>query len=219
MAAPFPTAFSTTGPAVPGGSRAVEFPWHGNTGPHFVLEVTDRCNIACRACYKAKTGFIRPLAAILRDVEAACLLRPIQTVSLAGAEPTLHPELPELVERIRRMGLRASLVTNGLLLEDSLLEMLARAGLDVVMLHVDEGQKRPDLPPCPTEEDVTALRLKLARRVAAHGMDAGLNATIYPDTLGRLTRLVRTVLSAPEISFAFITHAVDVAGMAAGSGR
>jgi hypothetical protein len=202
-----------------GGSRAVEYPWHGNTGPHFVLEVTDRCNVACRACYKAKGDSCRPLADLLRDVETARSLRPLQTVSLAGAEPTLHPDLPELVAGVRRMGLRAALITNGVLLDDVLLEKLARAGLDLVMLHIDEGQKRPDLAPHPTAADVTALRITLARRVAAHGMDAGLNATIYPDTLVRLPELVRTVLATPEIGFAFVTHEVDVTGMAAGNGR
>src|SRR5512138_2486230 len=99
----------------------IRFPWTIRTSPNFLLEVTTGCNVQCRGCYKIKSDGVRPLKEIRRDLETGLRLRRAQTVSIAGAEPTLHPELPEIVAQVRRLGLRAALLTNGLLLTDSLL--------------------------------------------------------------------------------------------------
>jgi hypothetical protein len=48
-------------------------------------------------------------------------------VALGGGEPTLHPELPALLEAIQRRGLRAGLTTNGR--DAAQVQSLADAGL------------------------------------------------------------------------------------------
>jgi pyruvate-formate lyase-activating enzyme len=197
----------------------IDLPWTAETGPHLVLEITQACNIACRSCYKIKSEQVKPREQVLAEVDFALRKRQIQTVSIGGAEPTLHPELGEIVREIRRRGLRAALVTNGLLLDDDYLDRLKRAGLDVVMFHVDEGQRRPDLPSEPSVGETNRLRTELTRRAARHGLDAGLSVTLYPEVLSRLADLVRLVVESDPIHFLFATHSTDVHGLMRGASR
>ncbi|MFH1027792.1 MAG: radical SAM protein, partial [Pseudomonadota bacterium] len=157
----------------------IELPWDKKSVPHCVLEINQQCNLSCRACYREKTGGSKSVAAIMADLDTIERHQQVQTVSVAGGEPTLHPDLVEIVAAIHGRGHSVSLVTNGVLLTDQLLSRLKLAGLDIVMIHVDEGQQRPDLPAGPTVADINRLRREIARRVAAHGIDAGLCVTIY----------------------------------------
>ncbi|MFP4310217.1 MAG: radical SAM protein, partial [Desulfococcaceae bacterium] len=188
----------------------ISFPWKANDIPHAVLEVNSRCNIRCRACYHRKAGWTKPVVEILAELEILVERQKPQTVSLAGGEPTLHPELPEIVSAIHKRGLRVALISNGVLLDGTLLGRLADAGLDLVMLHVDEGQERPDLPENASLEDLDALRWSLAERVRAANIQAGLSVTLYPDTLENLPTLIPRFLDTPEFSFLFVTHSVDL---------
>ncbi len=198
----------------------IRFPWTTATAPGLLLEITTGCNVHCRGCYKLKEPGVRSLEEIERDLLTGMRLRRAQTVSIAGAEPTLHPQLPEIVAMVRRHGLRTALLTNAMLLDDDvLLARLKTAGLDLVLAHIDEGQQRPDLPPNATLDDVNQLRLHLTRRIAAHGIDAGLCATIYPDTLQNVSSLVRLMLESEHIGFLFASHYVDVATVALGDGH
>lgn len=195
------------------------FPWNPQTVPHMVLEITSGCNIVCRGCYKDKGVGTASLDQVERDLDVAQAARRVHTVSIAGAEPTLHPKLPEIVGIVRRRGLRAALITNGLRLDNALLARLGDAGLDIVMTHVDEGQQRPDLPRNPTGEDVNALRLDITRRVADHGIDAGLCTTLYRETLPNLPALVRLILDTKHIGFLFATQYADVQAIVRGQPR
>lgn len=183
----------------------IELPWDKKTVPHCVLEINQQCNLSCRACYREKSGGNRAVGTVLADLETIERNQEVQTVSVAGGEPTLHPDLVEIVRMIHGRGHSVSLVSNGLLLTDGLL-----ARLDIVMIHVDEGQERPDLPPAPTVADINALRQRLARRVAAHGIDAGLCVTIYREHFGNLKELFDCMAASPEINFLFATHAVEI---------
>jgi pyruvate-formate lyase-activating enzyme len=188
------------------GGHMIRLPWTSRTAPHFVLEITENCNITCRGCYKRRGDRVRSLSEVSEDLDAAFSARRVQTVSIAGAEPTLHPRLPEIVAMVRRRRARTALITNGVRLDDTLLAELKSAGLDLVMIHVDEGQQRPDLSASPTEDDINDLRLRLTRRSAAHGLDTGLAVTLYRDSLPRLSGLVRLILNSDHIHFLFATQ-------------
>lgn len=195
----------------------IELPWDKRTVPHCVLEINQECNLACRACYREKTGASKPFAVVMADLETLERNQEVQTVSVAGGEPTLHPELVEIVAAIHRRGHRVSLVTNGLLLNDALLAKLKQAGLDIVMIHIDEGQQRPDLPATPSVAEINLLRQKIARQVAAHGLDAGLCVTIYREHFDNLKELFACMVASPEINFLFATHAVEIDDIVANS--
>jgi MoaA/NifB/PqqE/SkfB family radical SAM enzyme len=187
----------------------ITLPWTAQNAPHLVLEVNHACNISCRGCYKQMTGAEKPVEDILRELDLALRERRVQTVSLAGGETTLHSGLVEIVRRIHARGLKTAILTNGLALGDDLLAELKAAGLNLVQLHIDEGQRRPDLPTDPTPADIHALRDRIAGRVARHGLDAGLCVTLYRYPVESVSALVEYVIRSRWIHFLFASHYFD----------
>ncbi len=194
----------------------IRMPWTSSSCPHFVLEINQKCNISCKGCYKKMDGSSKPLDQILSELDIALSKRRVQTVSIAGGEPTLHQQLCEIVSNIHRRNLKVVLATNGLLLGKSLLDGLKGAGLDMVMLHIDEGQDRPDLPRVPTFEKISSLRSALAERVAASDIDVGLSVTVYNNYFDRLPSVVDYVLNSKHINFLFAANYVDTDNLLTG---
>src|ERR671924_2303001 len=102
------------------------------------ISVIDKCNFRCTYCMPAEGLPWLDRDALLTPAEIEGLARlfvrlGIREVKLTGGEPTVRPELPEIVRRIRSIDpeLDLSLTTNGYLL-DRLAEPLRRAGLDRV---------------------------------------------------------------------------------------
>jgi MoaA/NifB/PqqE/SkfB family radical SAM enzyme len=58
-------------------------------------------------------------------------------ITISGGEPLLHPELDEIIRRIRDRGCIATLITNGYLLTPDRIKRLNRAGLDHLQISVD----------------------------------------------------------------------------------
>ncbi len=96
-----------------------------------------RCNLACAYCneFDAVSAPV-PLAEMLRRIE---LLADLGTtiITISGGEPLLHPDLDEIIRRIRRRGAIATLITNGYLLTVDRIRRLNRAGLDYLQISID----------------------------------------------------------------------------------
>src|SRR5437899_4197899 len=58
-------------------------------------------------------------------------------ITISGGEPLLHPELDEIIRRIRNNGSIAGLITNGYLLTADRIEKLNRAGLEWLQISID----------------------------------------------------------------------------------
>ena len=96
-----------------------------------------RCNLACTYCneFDAVSTPV-PLAEMLRRID---LLADLGTtiITISGGEPMLHPDLEEIIARIRRRGAMATLITNGYLLTVDRIRRLNRAGLDYLQISID----------------------------------------------------------------------------------
>ena len=107
------------------------------------ISVTDHCNLRCVYCmplsgvqYAPSENLLQAVE-IQRVVEAAASIG-FRRVRLTGGEPTLRPEIVEIVERVARVaGIEdVAMTTNGLRLPQ-LGSALAAAGLCRVNLHID----------------------------------------------------------------------------------
>lgn len=82
--------------------------------PTVNLHVVGHCNFSCGYCYarfeQAKTFLPLPAA---RTILAQLAASGVRRITFAGGEPTLHPDLEALLRECARLGLIASLVTNG----------------------------------------------------------------------------------------------------------
>ena len=92
----------------------------------YMIDVTSRCNLRCKYCYHPRNGSDRPKEDIISEASDRAYDAPF---ILTGGEPTLHPDLPEIVRRLNVMG-ETWLLTNGVkLLEDDLFGRLCEVGL------------------------------------------------------------------------------------------
>src|SRR5207302_9080021 len=62
-------------------------------------------------------------------------------ISLMGGEPTLHPQLPDLIRQCRKLGFfRTGMISNGFFLRPELIEALNEAGLQEMQISIDGVQ-------------------------------------------------------------------------------
>jgi len=103
---------------------------------------TRRCNLDCGYCNEYdKTSDPVPLETMLSRIDRLADLG-TTIITLSGGEPTMHPDLDAMIERIRERGAIATLITNGLLLTPQRIERLNRVGLDYLQISIDNA--RPD---------------------------------------------------------------------------
>lgn len=185
--------------------RPWHLPWRGADVPHAVLDVNRGCNLRCRGCINTHTTSVRSVDDVARDLDGLLERRHLASVTILGGETRLHPDIAEIVRRVKARGLDVELLTNGLVLDDPWLEGLAAAGLDILYLHLDGGQTRPEFPPQPTAEDLRGAWTRAAGRVADHGLDVGLSVTLYPDRLEDAVTAVDFVLGSPVVHYVLVT--------------
>ena len=96
-----------------------------------------RCNLACEYCNEYD-DFSKPVPteSMFQRVDKLGELG-TSVVTISGGEPLLHPELDEIIRRIRKNGIIAGLITNGYLLTAERIEKLNRAGLEWLQISID----------------------------------------------------------------------------------
>ena len=122
-------------------ARAVRKFVHGLTDTSHPLLVhiipIRRCNIDCGYCNEYdKVSEPVPTSTMLERIDHLAKLD-ASVVSFSGGEPLLHPDLDDLIGRIRSHGMMAGLITNGFLLSPKRIEALNRAGLDYLQISID----------------------------------------------------------------------------------
>ncbi len=113
-----------------------------------------RCNLACTYCNEFdKDSPPVPTKEMLRRIDK---LTEFGTgiITFSGGEPTLHPDLDDLIRRARTGGAIVTVITNGYLLTPDRIKRLNAAGLDYLQISIDNVQ--PD--------DVSKKSLKVLDR-------------------------------------------------------
>ncbi len=105
------------------------------------IEITNRCNLDCRTCIRnvwdEQPGNMSDLV-FERIFDGLQSVSPIPTVFLGGyGEPLTHPKVVEWVKRLKMMGARVELITNGVLLDEEISLQFIRSGLDMLWVSLD----------------------------------------------------------------------------------
>ncbi len=105
-----------------------------------IFSITNVCNLDCPICFthnRPDQAYHKSLEDVERIADRILERNPDQTiVDLTGGEPTLHPQLPEIVALLRRKGFARVMVnTNGMRLarDRELAQALARHDAHVVL--------------------------------------------------------------------------------------
>jgi MoaA/NifB/PqqE/SkfB family radical SAM enzyme len=119
-------AGSSSDPALPAAPRTV------------TLEVGTRCNLSCRHCstYSSPDGDVGLPTSDLLDVLTNLHARGTYEVWLSGGEPTLRPDLAELMQHATTLGLKVHLSTNGCFSEARCIE-LTKLGFASIRISFD----------------------------------------------------------------------------------
>jgi MoaA/NifB/PqqE/SkfB family radical SAM enzyme len=99
-----------------------------------------RCNLSCAYCneYDDVSKPV-PIEEMLRRIDHLARLG-TSIITLSGGEPTMHPDLDEIIARIRYHGRIAGMITNGYYLVPERIVRLNRAGLDHLQISIDNLQ-------------------------------------------------------------------------------
>jgi MoaA/NifB/PqqE/SkfB family radical SAM enzyme len=110
-----------------------------------------RCNLSCTYCNEYD-DFSKPVPTedMFRRVDKLAELG-TSVITISGGEPLLHPELDEIIRRIRKRGMIAGMITNGYLLVPERIQRLNRAGLEWLQISIDNV----------TPDDVSKKSLKV----------------------------------------------------------
>ena len=96
-----------------------------------------RCNLSCGYCNEYdKVSSPVPTSEMLHRIDLLAAMG-TEIITFSGGEPLLHPELDELIRRIRRHHRIATLITNGYLLSPERIRSLNRAGLEHLQISID----------------------------------------------------------------------------------
>src|SRR5271168_5107561 len=96
-----------------------------------------RCNLACTYCNEFD-DFSKPVPTeeMFRRIDKLGALG-TAVVTISGGEPLLHPELDDVIRRIRSNGMIVGLITNGYFLVAERIQRLNRAGLEWLQISID----------------------------------------------------------------------------------
>ncbi len=110
-----------------------------STGHPYMAHIVPmrRCNLACTYCNEFD-DFSDPVPVdeMLRRIDHLGRLG-TSVITISGGEPLLHPELDQIIARIRKTGAIAGMITNGYLLMPERIERLNQAGLDHMQISID----------------------------------------------------------------------------------
>ena len=132
-----------------------------------------RCNIDCGYCNEYdKVSPPVPFETMRARIDHLASLG-TSVVAFSGGEPLLHPELDDLIRRIRSHGMMAGLITNGFLLGEKRIKQLNEAGLDYLQISIDNV-----VPDEVSKKSLKTLDPKLAQLKAHAAFQVNINSVL-----------------------------------------
>ncbi len=156
--------------------------------PHAVIEPNYTCNRRCALCYNRYKDVVKPFEQVVEEIDQLLQKRNLETISILGGEPTLHPSLPAIVRAVRSRNVCCQILTNGVVLMkdhgDRLLDKLVEAGLNRIILHVDCGQGL-------TDDEIDEICDTLFPKFEARKLYFGLSMTLYVQNYKTVPAIMR----------------------------
>jgi hopanoid biosynthesis associated radical SAM protein HpnH len=145
-----------------------------------MLEPLYTCNLACLGCAKERhTGKLKdrlPVETCLEAVEESGA----PTVSICGGEPTIYPELPELIAGIIERKRHIYLCTNALLLDEKVFDVIPPHKRLTINVHLDGLEETHDYV-C-AKDGVYTKALEMIRESKRRGYHTTTNTTVFKET-------------------------------------
>ena len=105
------------------------------------IEPTNKCNLGCKTCIRRTWD--EPMGMMSESIFQRILdglkeLSHKPTIFFGGfGEPLYHPKIIEMINKVKELGSRVELITNGTLLTDEMSRELIKTGIDVLWVSID----------------------------------------------------------------------------------
>ncbi len=157
-----------------------------------LAELTHRCPLQCPYCSNPinleRASRELTTAEWARAIDEAATMGVLQ-IHFSGGEPTVRPDLEELVRHAHDAGLYTNLITAGVLLDERRVKALADSGLDHVQLSFQDSE--------PAGGDRIGgfkgghgRKIEVARWIRAAGLPLTLNLVVHRQNLHHLEDLI-----------------------------
>ena len=145
-----------------------------------MLEPLYTCNLACIGCsVERHTGKLKDRLSVAECLEAVDQAG-APTMSLCGGEPTLYPELPELLTELIKRKKYIYLCTNALVLDKKLFDLVAPDPHLIINVHLDGLAHTHDYV-C-DKEGVFDKAIEMIGESKRRGYYTMTNTTVYQET-------------------------------------
>lgn len=163
-------------------------------------DIIEECNLKCPTCFTASApdlSGVVPLEHVLANVDQRLARENgrLDVVMLSGGEPTLHPQLPQLLDELASRNIVRTLInTNGLLIarDDNLINLLQRHQ-DRVEVYLQFDGLRAESSRHHRGGDLTAIKRAAIDRLSKAGIFTTLTMTatlgVNDDEIGDVVML------------------------------
>lgn len=172
----------------------------------YLLDVTTQCNLTCPACYTSSSPALShylPVEAAVHAVEMALGREGgrLDVVMLSGGEPTVHPRIRELIERLCEFPItRILLNTNGIRIsnDNAFLEFLT-ALRDRVEVYLQYDGQRSATHHTLRGLDLRAIKTDVVTRLSAAQIFTTLVMTVVPQNADQIGEVLDTAFATPYV--------------------
>lgn len=159
--------------------------------PIVVWNITRTCNLRCVHCYADSHAERYPgelsweqCCAVIDDLADY----KVNALLLSGGEPTLHPQLPQLLERATERGLKVTISTNGTRITPQLAALFKKLGVAYVGISLDGiGAVHDKFRGVPGAFDGAIRGFKLCEEV---GQKTGLRLTLTRNNVQSMQQIL-----------------------------
>ncbi len=168
-----------------------------------IIDVTNACNLQCSICfaYAGKTGYLytptlEQIGKVMDNLRANSPVAP-PAIQLSGGEPTIRPDLIEIVRMAKEKGFKHIEVnTNGIKIADGksgveLIRQLKEAGADTFYLSFDGVTPEPYVGRAPSHLDEESKQeyakwlFGVKMQAIQNSREAGMNSLVLVPTIVR----------------------------------
>lgn len=161
-----------------------------------MAELTHRCPLQCPYCSNPlemlKAGAERDTAFWRGVIREAAEMGVLQ-IHFSGGEPTLRPDLAELIAYATEQGLYANLITSAVLLNEDKLASYAQAGLGHVQISL-QGADAETADHIGHYTGAHKKKVEVAKLVTKLGLSLTINAVVHRQNLEQLPRIIDLAL-------------------------
>ena len=167
---------------------------HGKAMHHISWNVTKKCNLYCRHCYRDSSPDERTEEELTTE-EGKQLLEDIKKAGLdiivfSGGEPLMRSDIFELIAHAKTIGLTPLMGSNGTLITPETASRLKKSGLNAIAISIDSAEPKIHDQFRGTKSAL-AMAMNGIRNSINHGLKVQVNCTVSKFNVNEIDEILK----------------------------